>query len=267
MAIEYAVDLGCEPKSVLGTAGIIERLKERARADLIIQQFRAAGDQRPPSQMGFEFTRSSLTGDEETELLIVQDLLDRAAELDPLAGHCAGCPANLTGHPFGCIGQINYPISDRAEAWLLDQLPSIEQPLIWLLLREGSQKLGYDGSLTRQLRASGHYFEERRLRGRDLTEFVFSADQVFEMLFLLGHIQPPQAGILLLFFNGIRRDVEADTIVAILNRALSPQQIAEQFPFLLVTEPGDDPSISEFKAFFRALHTAWMLDRQLILDV
>jgi hypothetical protein len=267
VAIEYAVDLGCEPKSVLGTAGIMERLKERARADVIIQQFRAAGDSRPPSQMGFEFTRSSLAGDEETELLIVQDLLDRAAELDPLAGHCAGCPANLTGQPFGCIGQINYPISDRAEAWLLDQLPSIEQPLAWLLLREGSQKLGYDGSLTQQLRASGQYFEERRVRGRDLTEFIFSADQVFEMLFLLGHIQPPQAGIMLLFFNGIRRDVEADTIVAIFNRSLSPEQIAAQFPFLLRPEPGDDRSISEFKAFFRALHTAWMLDRQLILDV
>ncbi|MCS7072649.1 MAG: hypothetical protein NZM00_14175 [Anaerolinea sp.] len=267
MAIEYAVDLGCEPKSVLGTAGILERLKERARANLIIQQFRAAGDQRPPSQMGFEFTRSSLDGDGETELLIVQDLLDRAAELDPLAVHCAGCPASLTGQSFGCIGQINYPISDRAEAWLLDQLPTIEQPLIWLLLREGSQKLGHDSALTRQLRASGQYFEERRLRGRDLTEFVFSADQVFEMLFLMGHIQPHEAGILLMFFNAIPRDAEADTLVAILKRTLPPQQIAAQFPFLLRPEPDDDRSIAEFKAFFRALHTAWILDRQVLLDV
>lgn len=267
MAIEYAVDYGCEPKSVLGTDGIIERLKERDRAALIIRQFRQAGDQRPPSQMGFEFTLSTLEGAEETEVLVVQDLLDRAAELDPLAGHCAGCPANLTGSPFGCIGQINYPISDRAEAWLLDQLPTIDQPLIWLLLREGIQKLGYDGATAKPLRENPQYFEERRLRGRDLTEFVFSADQVFEMLFLLGHIQPAQAGVLLLFFGAIRRDIEADTIVRILNRTLTADEIAAEFPFLLRPSPADDRTMSELKDFFRALYTAWKLDRPLILDV
>jgi hypothetical protein len=30
--------------------------------------------------------------------------------------------------------------------------------------------------------------------------------------------------------------------------------------------PSDDRSISEFKAFFRALHTAWLLDRRVIVD-
>jgi len=267
MAIDYIVDLGCEPKSVLGTGGIVERLKDRDRATLIIRQFRQAGDERPPSEMGFELTRTTLAGDAETELLVVQDALDRAAELDPLAVHCRGCPANAMQRPFGCSGQINYPISAAAETWLLDQLPSIEQPLVWMLLREGIQKLGYDGSAAAPLRRNPQYFEEARLRGRDLTDFVFSADQVFELLFLLGHIQPAQAGMLLLFFHAVPREVEADVIVQILNRTLTPDAIAVQFPFQLEPVRGDDRTSAELKACFRALHTAWRLDRQLLLDV
>lgn len=266
MAIDYAIDLPCPPKTTLGTGGIIERLKDRDRANVIIRDFRQAGDARPPSEMGFELTRSTLDGGE-TELLVVQDVLDRAAELQPLAAQCTGCPANVFNRPFGCIGQVNYPISDAAEAWLLDQLPGIETPLVWLLLREGIQKLGYDGETTKPLRPNPQYFEESRLRGRDLAEFVFSTDQVFEMLFLLGHIQPAQAAVLLLFFHAVPRDVEADMIVRILSQSLTGDEIAALFPFILDVSLQDERTIAELKQCFRALHAAWRLGRPLLLDV
>jgi hypothetical protein len=51
----------------------------------------------------------------------------------------------------------------------------------------------------RALRVNQAYFEERRVRGRDMGEFTMTADQVFEMLFMVGSITPSHAGILLLF--------------------------------------------------------------------
>lgn len=267
MAIDYVIDYACVPKEVLTTEGIVERLKARERAQAVIRLFRENGDQRPPSEMGFEFTRTNAAGEEETQVIVVQAMLDRAAELDPLAQYCAGCPANVSGEPFGCVGSIAYPISAASERWLLDQLPGIDQPLAWLLLRQGVQEMGYDGAPVRPLRANPAYFEERRVAGRDLVEFVMTADQVFEMLFLLGSIQPAHAGVLLLLFGAIPRDVEAGQIVQIMNRALSVDEIKRDYPFQMAILPDDDPTVAALKAFFHALYRAWTLNVPLLLDV
>ena len=267
MAIDYIIDYDCVPKQTLGTEGILERIKAQARAENVIRLFREHGDTRPPSEMGFEFTRSLPDGTEETQVIMVQDMLDQAAELNPLASYCVGCPANALGKPFGCMGQIQYPISSAAEAWLLDRLPGIEQPLVWLLLRQGVQEMGYDGAAVQPLRANPTYFEERRIRGRDLVEFVFTADQVFEMLFMLGHIQPSHASMLLLLFNAIPRDVEANQIVQILNHTLTAEEIAQQYPFQMKLDPNDDPTTADLKQFFYAAYHAWTLNVRLLLDV
>jgi len=214
--------------------------------------------------MGFEFTRTTPEGAEETRVIVVQDMLDQAAELDPLAHYCAGCPANVQGVPFGCVGAIQYPISAAAERWLLDQLPGIEEPLPWLLLRQGVQELGYDGEAVKPLRADDTYFEERRVAGRDLVEYMFTANQVFEMLFLLGAIQPSHAGVLLLFFNAIPRSIEAAQIVQIMNRSAD---IARDFPFTMTIREDDDRTVAELKLFFTALYRAWSLGVPLLLDV
>ncbi len=267
MAIDYVIDYACVPKEALTTEGIVERLKARERAQAVIGLFRENGDQRPPSEMGFEFTRTNAAGEEVTQVIVVQEMLDRAAELDPLAQYCAGCPANVSGAPFGCVGSIAYPISAASERWLLDQLPGIDQPLAWLLLRQGVQEMGYDGAPVRPLRANPTYFEERRVAGRDLVEFVMTADQVFEMLFLLGNIQPAHAGVLLLLFGAIPREVEAGQIVQIMNRTLSADDIARDFPFQMAILPDDDATVAALKAFFHAMHRAWTLNVPLLLDV
>jgi hypothetical protein len=283
MAIEYSIEYLCPPRAALGSGGILERLKGRERARAIISLFRRNGDDRPPSQMGFEFSRSLPGGVEETKVIIVQDLLDDAAALDAQSHHCIGCPANVNAVPapmaadaptggFGCIGRIDYPLSSAAERWLLDRLPGIELPLIWLLVRQGVQEMGYDGDTVRSLRVNPAYFEERRVMGRDLAEFVMSADQVFEMIFLLGAIRPSHAGVLLLFFGAIRRDLEADAVQRIMGVGDAPpltsDEIARDYPFIMTPPPDStDTTILQFVAFFRALHTAWRLRVPLGLDV
>lgn len=263
MAIDTVIAYDCVPKQTLGTQDILERLKGLERARAVIRLFREEGDSRPPSDMGFEFTRTNADGEEETRVIVVQDMLDQAAALDPLAHHCVGCPANIRGEPYGCMNFVQYPLSAAGERWLLDQLPSIDNPLVWLLLREGVQQLGYDGARVRPLRGEARYFEESRVMGRDMVEFLITADQVFEMLFLLGDVQPPHAGVLLLLFGAIPRDVEADAIVQIMNHTIN----TEGYPFLFTDQPEDDITISDLKIFFRALHGAWTLNVPLTLDV
>ena len=117
----------------------------------------------------------------------------------------------------------------------------------------------------RPLRAAGTtHFSEQRTIQRELGELTVNSDQVFEMTFLLGHIQPNHAGILLLFFNAIHRDMEADEIM---NIGTMPPELREQFDFRITVSAEDDPTTAEIKQFLYALYLAWQLDVQMLLDV
>lgn len=267
MAIDYVIDYDCVPKQTLSTEGILERLKGDARAREIIRLFRVNGDERPPAEMGFEFTRSTPEGEDEKRVIVVQDLLDQAEELRPLEGHCQACPANRTGQPFGCTGFIQYPITAVGESWLLDRLPVPDEALVWLLLKKGVEEFQYDGESVKALRAATDtYFESNIAASRRLGEFTVDANQVFEMVFAvghIGHINPNHAGLLLLFFNVIRRDINADEIMHITPAA---EDAKERFPFLLKGADDDDRSVHDLKGFFRALYMAWSMNLPLRID-
>jgi hypothetical protein len=265
MAIDYTIDYACIPKQGLTGEGILARLKGRARAQAVIDLFRRSGDNRPPGEIGFELTRSTPEGAEETRVVMVQDLLDHAEELSPLEHYCEGCPANSTAVPFGCISQIEYPISGRAEIWLLNQLPSPDEPLPWLLLRQGLEEMKRDGSSISVMRGEGQpYFQERGVLARGLGEYMVNSNQVFEMLFLSGTLKPSYAAMLLLLFGAIQRDGDASEIM---NLSKSPEDAFERYAFLLQPVSTDDNTIRQFKRFFHALYLAWGLNVALLLDV
>jgi len=265
MAIDYVIDYDCEPKRKLTTEDIVERIKGRERAAMITQLFREKGDDRPPSEMGFEFTRSTPEGQEETQLIVVQDLLDEADELKPLEQHCRGCPANRAGTPFGCMGFVQYPISGKAEAWLLNQLPSVQEPLVWLLLKQGVDNFQYDGQQVASLRQqSDSYFEDKQAATRFLGDFSINANQVLEMMFTVGDIIPNHAAVLLLFYNAIERsELEANEIMKL---APATKEKIEAYPFLHEVLPNDDITTTELKAFLQALWVAWALNVKLRVD-
>ena len=267
MAIDTIVDLGCVPKQTLGTVGILERLKGRSRAEAVIRLYRKAGDNRPPSEMGFELSRTNAQGNEETQVIVVQAMLDQAADLDPLEGYCAGCPANAAARPFGCMNFIQYPISAAAEVWLLKQLPPPDEPLPWLLLRQTVQEMGYTGQSAAPLRTGGSYFQEPGGFARALGEFAVTTNQLFEMVFMLGPILPAHAGALLLFFNAIPRNGETEDLTTILDRLLPTDALRERYPFQQLADDEDDATISELKQFLYALWHAWSLNVRLLLDV
>ena len=266
MAIDYTVNHLCEPKDQLTTQGILARLKGREQAKRITELYRRAGENRSADQMGFELTRTAADGTEETQTVLVSDLLAASAQLDPLASHCAGCPANVSGEPFGCFGTVNYPMSDHAERWLLLQLPLPEDaPLVWTLLQQHLRELNLHADQVQQIRAGGAYFESLLNPRRRLGEIALSGNNVFYFLFMQGHIAPSRAGITLLLFNAIPRSLDAPDILKL---TPAPPTAAEHHPFQFAPDPQlDDHTVNELKAFFRALYTAWRLNVDLLLDV
>ncbi len=281
MAIDYIIDYPCEPKRALSSEGIVERLKGAQRAQTIIRLFRDNGDQRPVSEMGFEFTRSTPEGQEERQIIMVQDLLDAADELMPHAPHCQGCPANRTGRSFGCVGFVQYPLSEHVEHWLLDRLPVPDETLVWLLLKQGVEEFKYDGAQVRPMRAArspiadsdnpgGMYFLNDTPPSRRLGELRFDADQLFEMLFGVGpRIQPSHAGILLLILHAIPRDLEADQIMAL---TPAPADAQTRHPFILKAQDARDEvgeldlSTHDLIDFLHALYIGWRLGHPLVVD-
>jgi len=266
MAIDYVVNYLCNPKDQLTTQGILARLKGRAQAQRIIQLYRDAGDERPIEEMGFELTRSAADGNEENETVMVSQILAASQQLEPLAHHCEGCPANLKREPFGCFNNLNYPLTDNAERWLLLQLPIPEEaPLIWTLLQQHLRELNQQAHQVQEIRESGNYFESKQNPRRRLGEIALSGNNLFYFLFMQGHITPSRAAITLLIFGGIPRNVDAGDI---LKMTPTPPDAAERFPFLFQPEPdADDATISELKAFFAAMYTAWLHNVELLLDV
>ncbi len=266
MVIDYCIAQDCAAKRELSVEGILARLKGRQRAALLIATYRQSGDSRPASEMGFELTRRTPAGNRETQMIVVQDLLDEASALDPHAADCAACPANAAGADYGCFGHIPYPFSRAAEEWWLAQLPLPEEPLVWLMLKQLVREFRYDGSTARALRESaGVYFEAETAPRRQLGTLRIDGDQLFEMCFLLGPIQPPHAGVLLLLSGAIARDLEADALLRL--TSATPNAGLPQLPFCLEEREATDHSVRALIVFLRALHRAWQLGLPMLLDV
>jgi hypothetical protein len=206
-------------------------------------------------------------GTEEVEMVVVQQLLDAADELIPWQSYCSGCLASPNGRAFGCVGTINYPISTRAERWLLDQLPDHEHPLIFLLLQKAINELGYTGDSVVALRAQkGVFFQSPTPLESELNGVLINGSQVFEMLFMSGHIQLAHGALLLQFFGAVSPDLDAGQMMQLADPP-SATWMDEHIPFRLTAGRADDTSVTTLKSFFKALYLAYRLGVPLLLDV
>lgn len=271
MGIDTIIDFPCIPKDLLTTEGIIERLKGRERAEAIIKLYREQGDYRPLAEIGFEMTRRAADGTFQTDTVIVAEALENAKLLDEVAEHCIGCPGNRTNEPFGCIHTINFPISEAGEIWLLRQLPPPGMPLLKILNR-GIEQFGYDGESFRKLRLEqGIYFESEDALARPYVDddLIFTTDMLFEMMFMVGAIEPSHAVILLLALKAIPRDnLSPETLFWIMNGTWEDgDEAAIELPFLHNTDPDDDSSVRDLKNFLHMLYLAYRQHVRVLVDL
>jgi hypothetical protein len=202
MGIDYVIDLDCEPKQALTTEGIVNLIKARNRAETILNMARSDGDNRPPSQITFKVAVNR-QGKVETQDVSVQALLDQAAALEGHRNKCASCPANRENpNGYGCYDSISYPLEPDTEAFLMARLPDKLETTAGYMFASAVRDFGWDGAQAADMRSQGEtFFRLRRPLHRQWPDLQLTSDQLFHMMFHVGHIGTSHALMLALFFG------------------------------------------------------------------
>ena len=261
MAIDYVLATGCEPQKQLGLERLVELHRTRILARSALAHMREDGEARPPSQIEMQLTMRKPGGDSARGVTL-QDLLDESAPLDEVAGSCGTCPAGLP-REFACHRRIRYPIPEHVEQWLMGRLPAHLACTAGALLVRGLGEFGWDGAPVAKLRAAGTtYFESRapygvRWDGPD-GPIEISSDQLFQMMFMVGHLAPTHCLMLALFLGVIPHDTSVHLLKdeAARNRALATAQVATEA----------DGDVEQLAAFLRALAVAARLEASILID-
>jgi len=261
MAIDYVLALSCEPQSQLGIGRLVNLHRTRILARSALAHMREDGEARSPADIEVQLTMRKPDGDSARGVTL-QHLLDEAAPLDEVAGHCASCPAGLP-REFACHRRIRYPIPEHVEAWLMARLPTQLGCTAGALLVRGLGEFGWDGAPTAKLRANGTtFFESRapygvRWQGDDgLIEI--SSDQLFQMMFMVGNLAPTHCLMLALFCGVIPHDTSLHDLKDKdgRTRALDASSVPTEV----------DADIEQLAAFLRTLAVAARLDASILID-
>jgi len=202
MGIDYVLDVDCTAKQRLTVEGIVNMVKARSRADMIIAMARQQGDERPPSQITFGVVINRM-GNLERQEVSAQQLLDQAAALDEYRDDCARCSANRENPSgYGCYDAINYPLEPDAEKWLLSRLPTKLESAAGYMFKSAMEDFGWDGAQAAKMRAQGEtFFRLREPPVRMWPGLTITGDQLFHMMFHVGHLSPMHAKMMCLFLG------------------------------------------------------------------
>jgi hypothetical protein len=261
MAIDYVLGVTCEPQRQLGTDRMVNLHRTRILARSALAHMREDGDVREPNKIEIQLTMRKPEGDSGRGVTL-QDLVDESSPLDGVAMHCKTCPAGFT-REFACHRRIRYPIPEHVEQWLMARLPTTLACTAGALLVRGLGEFGWDGAPTAKLRASGTtYFESRVAYGvrwsGDDGNIDISSDQLFQMMFMVGHLAPTHCLMLALFCGVIPHDISLHDLKDASGRTQALTSAS------LPTEP--DPDIEQLAQFLRTLALAARLEFPILID-
>lgn len=261
MAIDYVLQMSCVPQQRLGIERLVNLHRTRVLARSALAHMREDGEHRDPSEIEIQLTMRKPDGDSARGVTL-QDLMNEAGPLDEVAGHCSECPAGLT-REFACHRRIRYPIPEHVEAWLMARLPDSLGCTAGALLVRGLGEFGWDGAPTAKLRAAGTtFFESRapygvRWQGTDGV-IEISSDQLFQMMFMVGHLSPTHCLMLALFCGVIPHDTDLHALKDETGRtrALDAANVPVE----------SDADVEQLAAFLRTLAIAARLDTSILID-
>jgi hypothetical protein len=262
MGIDYVLDLACTPKKHLTIEGLISLVKARSRAEAVLDMVRREGDARSPSEISFEMVLETPEGTR-SETVSVQTLIDQSLPLDAEREHCAGCPANGDSPGFGCYKSLPYPIPEETEAWLLGLLPDDLESTAGQLLLRAIADFDWDGEHAAGMREEDDTFFESRQTlavswGEGDATVEVDSDQIFHMLFHVGHIGSSHAFMVCLFFGVVPHDLEVEALS-------DPARRASALQTAVVPQPPSE-ACEPMAAFLHALVTAARLDVDVLID-
>lgn len=266
MPVYHYLDLDCVPRRELGAEELVRQVQAAVLADRLDGEFLAAGeDALPDSEKTFRQQASTPSGEDRSASRSVQDLRAASRGLEPLASHCAECPAALTGAAFGCVHSITLPISEAAERWLVERTGPPDT-IAGQLLRASIEQLGLgDCALLDDWRAAGFLqAREAPTTGTESQQDV-TADHLLHFLLMSGDLEPARALSALLFLRALSTDTEMEFGTDVVIRLINAFQIGggegklPEFVFTAFPAPDDDPAVFEFKTLLLAAFRGFQL--------
>ena len=254
MAIDYYGSFPCKVRKSVSDQELLRMERARSRAQTALQRLAnmPGHEGNPEPDLTVKIVVLGREGQQVTQAS-VNDLLREAAPLDELAVSCAGCPANIRQTDFGCGGSIHYPISARAEDWLLERLPDDLKSAAGTLLTHATTEFGFDGAVIDAVRNRRDFYAAevaavREWNSAPAGKLRITSSQILQMTFAVGSLQAAHAKLVALFLG-------------FLNDHGFPSEDPENRPL-----PDDDPSIAELKHFFACAALAGACDVSMMID-
>jgi hypothetical protein len=263
MAITYIIDLDCPVKQAVRPSKMLRLLYQRERANEALNKARKKDPTVAPQQVKVRVPLAVKSGPPQLADTTAAEILGRFAELDALAHHCRDCPARVLPMAFGCRGEIEFPISLRAEAWLMGLLHgAAKDPVPRMVLNYMSSNGIVGNRVSEMRRMPGIFFESKKaLTRRYDTGEKLSINQVFELLFMTEQISPGHArfllGLLELYEANLPRDgrVQDFSDLRVFEKR-DAGALVSRAGLRALNSDGDDRAIREIKQYFQAMFLA-----------
>ncbi len=255
MAIDYRAMFPCKVREAISDTELLRMEKVKNRANMVLELMRNdpnINQTQPESEWTFKVIVRGANGDEEREMRIA-DMLLESAPLQELCVHCKQCPFNLLSNDFGCGGAIHYPITAKAENWLLSRLPTdLSSPAGELLIR-AIKDFNYDGAFIDSLRNRKEVYELATAPERKWGSFFskktrITSSQILHMTFAVGDLGAAHAKMVAYFLGFLNDELEIVT---------TPKT---------VPQPDDDNGIVELKYFYSLAALAGVNNVSIFVD-
>jgi hypothetical protein len=289
MALDYIIDVDCEVKRQLTKEGMVSMIKQRDRAEALIDVLKREGKSSEEAlRHTFKLQLMTPNGVEETEQA-VSNLLESTRHLETLQAQCLGCALRVDGmyealfrvsdkrdRPCCCYHSINYPISGKAESWLAEKAKNA-------YVKGGANAMVIDyildkkvtGREFRALRSArnNRFLELKKPLDVALGNGMFrkkavNTDQILSVLFGYPVIGRAHMVMLLCLVDALKVDVEKPDgkFGRIAVSVKGKDGRSDYWSFDMEDDDNDDRSILQLKDFFRSMFLACVLGYNITID-
>ena len=248
MAIEFALQKPCAARRHTPEVKLRSMVRHRDIAEFAIARFREKFPHADPETLTAKCTVEIAVKRPDgtpiqTQVTVgkLQEMIEPLAELD---GECKGCPANVSGRSFGCIGKLDTPLRKEAEEWLLARLPDDAKDANLAQLLKHLAELGIDGAPVEEQRSRARMFERKEAAVRKWggwfgAKTQITSSQLLQMLAFDDSIAPEQAQLY-------------TRLLGLARPAPEPQSPSE--------------AVQQIRLFLRAINLAGRLNARMVVE-
>lgn len=263
MAITYLIELDCPVKQAVRPAKMLRLLYQRERANEALNKARRKNPAARPEDVKVKVPLAVKKGPPQLAETTAAEIHGRFAELEALSFHCRECEARVVPTAFACRGTIEFPVSLRAEAWLMGLVRGQAGDPVPRMLLNYLASNGITGNRVAEMRRTPEVFFEspKALTRRYDSGEKLSINQLFELLFLTENISAGHARFLLGLFELYEGKLPLDgraqdfSDLRVFERREAGALVSRSGVRALPDE-GDDRATREIKLFFQAMFLA-----------